>query len=44
MIGKIKCFFGFHDYGVWTYLGYIGQQARICSRDKCMAVEIRGEK
>lgn len=44
MIGKIKCFFGFHDFGNWVFLGYIHadratKSARMCKREKCAAVE-----
>jgi hypothetical protein len=44
MIGKIKCFFGFHDFGDWIFLGYIIKEnatksARLCGREGCAAVE-----
>ena len=43
-LNRIKCAIGLHDYGNWMYLGYMvkegsSRSARICRREKCIAIE-----
>lgn len=48
MIKKIMCFFGFHDYGHWIFLGCLSdgstKSARLCRREDCVAVETLHQK